>query len=162
MKALLILAAVVGFATPAAAWDAIVDGPDVFGKTTVLAMDIAPQASLVLQCNSEGEVLLAFTYPKKAFEEVAEQQAVLYFTASDAEPMKLPATFRAWNDNYAGVVAALDHDAQSSVIAAIRNAKGSIKAGADISGNKISSNFTSKGSASAMKKVTEGCKIPAK
>lgn len=163
MKTLPVLAAaVVGFATPAAAWNAIVDGPDVFGKTTVVAMEMGAQASLVLQCDSEGEVLLALTFPKKAFDEVDEQPADLYFSASEAAPLKFSATLRSWNDNYAGVVATLDKDTQNTIIAAIQGAKGSIKAGADIRGNRMASNFSSKGSASAMKKLTNGCKLSVK
>ncbi len=157
-----LLVAALGLAlmsTPAFAWDAFVDGPDVFGKTRVIAGEESVQSMLVVQCESDGDTMIALTFGKKAFDDVTEQAADLYFAASDDAPRKLAAKLRSWNDNRGGVVAVLDGDDLKAVITAISEAKGKIKVGADISGNKIADNFSSRGSTSAMKKVIDGCKL---
>jgi hypothetical protein len=41
------------FSTPCSAWNATVDGPDIFGKTKVVELEGGLSNSLVVQCDSE-------------------------------------------------------------------------------------------------------------
>lgn len=159
MKSLVAVLGLGLMSTPAFAWDAYVDGPDVFGKTRVIAGEESVQSMLVIQCETDGDTMLALTFEKKAFDDVDEQVADLYFATSDGAPRKLAAKLRTWNDNRGGVVAVLEDDDLKAVITAISQAKGKIKVGADVGGNQIADNFSSRGSSAAMKKVINGCKL---
>lgn len=145
--------------TQAFAWDAMVNGPDVFGETTVLAGEEGMQSKLVVQCNSKGEVVIAMISPKKQFDSVNETEAALFFAFNADQPVKISARLRSWNDNFAGVVSTATKDETIPLLIGIRDAKGPIKAGADILGNKISDSYSSSGSTAAMKTLLEKCKL---
>ena len=146
-------------ATSASAWYADVTGPDVFGKTIVLAGEEGRQSTLVIQCDSAGTLLVAVIRRKKEFEEVSDAAATIYFTVSEAAPTKLSAHMKAWNDNYMGVVADAPSAELIPIVKAIRDAKAEIKIGFEINGNQVAENLSSSGSTAAMNKVISGCKI---
>lgn len=143
---------------PAFAWETYVDGPDVFGETKVHAVASGAQASLVVHCSTEGSLMLALTFAKKEFDEVPELEGTLFISVSDAPPTQLPATLREWNNTRGGFVAS-EREALITVVTAIRDARGSIKVGADIAGNRRAETFGSRGSTAAMKKVFQNCKL---
>lgn len=159
MKRLLLAAAMIGCSGHAFAWDAIVNGPDVFGETTVLAGEEGMQSKLVVQCNSNSQVTIAMISPKKEFEDVNEREATLFFSLNSETPTQIPARLRSWNDNFAGVVSVASKDDLIPLLNGFRDAKGPIKAGADILGNRISDSFSSRGSTAAIKTVIEKCKL---
>ena len=146
--------------SPAYAWNATVEGPDVFGVTRVLAGEPGLQTNIVIQCQSSGELFFAQIYPKKAFEDVSEMPAVLHIAVSDAPALKIAAKHRTWNDNFAGVVSSVEAAELAPVLKAIRDAKGKILVGAELGGNRISDSFSSSGSTAAMAKVIKECKLP--
>lgn len=145
--------------SPAFAWDAIVSGPDVFGNTTVLANEFGLQSQLVVQCSSEGFIAIGLLFPKKQFEEVPVAQADFYIGISDSQPHKLTATIREWNDNFAGVIVSDKDIDLKGLVGELRDAKGQIKVGADVGGNKMAENFSSRGSTASMNKIINGCKL---
>ena len=100
----------------ALAWNAEVNGPDVFGKITVVASEHILNKSLVVQCDTETELFLAFIIKKKEFDTTPEVPAKLLIKTSDAAPTILDATLRDWNDNYMGVVVAGRNDDVIKVI----------------------------------------------
>ncbi len=151
----------VAMAAPAAAaWYANVDGPDVFGQTKVLAGEGSQRESIIVQCNSKDELMLAFIERKKEFADVAPAAATLLVQVDSGEPYRLDADYRSWNDNYAGIVAS-DRAAILPVINAIKGAKSKVNVGAELFGNQISASFGARGSTSAIQKVIDGCKLTA-
>lgn len=162
MLRLALAAAAALWCNHALAWDAFVKGPDVFGETTVLAGEEAAQSRFAIQCKSSGQVTVALIFPKKEFAEVTETSATLYIATSSAEPIKLDAKLRSWNDNYSGIVAAAEPAELMPIIEGIRDAKGKINAGAEVNGNRMSDIFSSSGSTAAMNKVIAGCKLSPK
>ena len=141
------------------AWDATVDGPDVFGKIKVVALDATFNSSLVVQCDSETELFVAFIFKKKEFQEITEVPAKLYIKTAEASPTVLEATFRNWNDNYAGVVATGRNDEVIKLVNAIGLAKGKIEVGYDVAGLRESASFGSRKSTQTIKTVFDKCKL---
>ena len=102
-------AAAVAFAVSLApsialAWDVSVEGPDVFGATKALAATTNGREFLVIQCDSDNELYLALTTPKKEFEEVPTVPATFLIQIDSDAPQKLDASTRAWNNNSMGIV----------------------------------------------------------
>jgi hypothetical protein len=154
--------AIVSFAfssSVAFAWEALVDGPDVFNKTTVVATEANFNHSLIVQCDSEETLFLAFLEKKKEFEPVPESPAKLYLKWSDGEPLILDATVKEWNSNYLGVVVSGRENSVLKAIEGIRDAKSKIQSGIEILGSKTAASFSSRGSQKAMKSVIEKCKL---
>lgn len=148
------------FNSTANAWEATIEGPDVFGNVKVFSSEYrTPSESLVVECDSNGKLLLAYIFRKKEFQEVSILPATLLVMAENNNILKLKAELRSWNDNYAGIVASEDKDQTLSAIRAIRDARGKIEVGAEIAGNQISASFGSRGSSKSMKKVLESCKL---
>lgn len=145
--------------TSAFAWDATVDGPDVFGKTKVVALDGALNNSLVVQCDSETDLFIAFIFKKKEFQEITEIAAKLFIKTTEASPTILEATYRNWNDNYAGVVASGKTDDIIRLVNSIGLAKGKIEVGYDVAGIRESASFSSRRSTQTIKTVVEKCKL---
>lgn len=144
-------------AGPALAWDASVEGPDVFGVTKVFASDAAGRESLVVQCDSKDVLFVAFIMRKKEFEETPVAAAKLLIQVDGASPVTLEALRRDWNDNYFGVVAEGRTAELVSMVKAIQGGKGKINAGVDVEGVQYSATFSTRGSTSAMTKVINGC-----
>jgi hypothetical protein len=147
---------------PAYAWDAMVNGPDVFGDTTVIAGEQGLQSGIVIQCSTKGDLFLALISPKKQFEEIPEVDATLYIAVPPSPPAKIPARTKSWNDNYAGVVSTGGTADLMPVLTAIRDAKSKIQIGAEVAGNRVSDSYSSSGSTSAMTKAINGCKLNSK
>lgn len=159
MKRVMTTLTTVFFTTSAFAWSANVQGPDVFGATTVVAVEDGTQTSLVIQCSTEGDLFFAMISPKKEFEEVTTAPATLYFATGNNSPIKIEANLREWNDKHYGVVSNVEEAEIMPLIEGVRDAKGSIKVGAEIRGNRISDIYSSRGSTTAMKKVIDNCKL---
>lgn len=159
MKRLLTIATALMFSTSAFAWYATVQGPDVFGETTVIAGEEGTQTSLIVQCTSDGELYLAMISPKKEFEDVPTVPATMYFATGSNTPVKIEATVREWNDKYLGIVSNVEKSELMPLITGIRDAKGPIKVGAEIRGNRMSDSYPSRGSTAAISKVIAGCKL---
>jgi hypothetical protein len=141
-------------------WETTVDGPDVFGKVKVVAAEDLASMSMVVQCDSETELFVAFIFRKKEFQEINEIPAKLYVKTTDASPSIYDAVFRNWNDNYAGVVAAGRSNELVQLIETIGNAKAKIEVGYEVGGNRESASFSSHRSKQAMKTVFGKCKLP--
>jgi hypothetical protein len=124
----------------------------------VIATEGGVRDSLVVQCDSKETLFVAYVLRKKEFEEVTEAPAMLYIQGSSASSLKLEATIRTWNDNYAEVVAVGRIPELMAVIAEIKDSKGKVNVGYDISGNQDSASFSSRGSTKAMQRVIDGCK----
>lgn len=145
--------------TASYSWEVSVDGPDVFDKIKVVATEGNLRESLVVQCDSESEFMIAYIFRKKEFEDTPDAPAKLHLKWSDASPVVLDATLRDWNDNYGGIVVSGREPPIMTVIAGIRDAKSKIQVGIEILGNKESATFSSKGSKKAMTAVLEKCKL---
>lgn len=144
---------------PSFAWQASTEGPDVFGVTKVIATENGLRDSLVVQCDSKESLFVAYILRKKEFEDVPEGPATLYLQGSSGSPLKLAATIRTWNDNYAGVVAVGRVPEVMAAIQEIKNSKAKVNVGYDIAGNQASASFGSRGSTAAMQRVIDGCKL---
>lgn len=145
--------------TSAYAWTANVDGPDVFGVTKVFAIEGGERESLVVQCDSDENLFIAYIFRKKEFETVNETPATLLIQINGEQPASLSATMRAWNDNYGGVVASGRTAENIAVVTAIGKASGKINIGFEFLGNRESASVGSRGSTAAMKKVMDLCKL---
>ena len=143
----------------ALAWDAVVDGPDVFGKTKVVASEGAYNNGLVIQCNSDSELFFAFIQKKKEFDKTPEAPAKLLVKASEASPVSFDATVRDWNDNYIGVVVAGRADDLVKVLDLIGSAKGKIEVGYDVGGVQESASFGSHNSTRTIQTVFDKFKL---
>ncbi|MER9791516.1 hypothetical protein [Mesorhizobium sp. M0213] len=152
-------AAVVSSIQPVFAWQASTEGPDVFGVTKVIATEGGPHDSLVVQCDSKETLFVAYVLRKKEFEDVPEAPATLYIQGSGGTPLKLEATMRTWNDNYAGVVAVGRSPELMAAIQEIKNSKAKVNVGYEIGGNQDSASFSSRGSTTAMQRVIDGCRL---
>ena len=144
---------------PAFSWETTVEGPDVFDKTKVVSTEMNFNEGLIIQCNSTDELLISYAFRKKEFEDVSEAPATLLIKIGDAAPIKLDAGLRAWNDNFAGVVASGRTPENVSVLSAIKESKGKIQIGAEINGTQISSSVGSRGSTKSMETALTKCKL---
>ncbi|MGX5805102.1 hypothetical protein ACWGS9_28180 [Bradyrhizobium sp. Arg314] len=144
---------------PSLAWQANTEGPDVFGVTKVLAAEGNDRESLVVQCDSKDVLFVAYIMRKKEFDAVTEGPATLYLQGNSSAPLKLDASIRAWNDNYAGIVAVGRVPEVMAAIQEIKNTKGKVNVGYDIAGNRDSASFSSRGSKAAMQRVIDNCKL---
>ena len=141
------------------AWSATVDGPDVFGVTKVIATEGSGREGIVVQCDSKDQLHIATIFRKKEFEDIPEFPATLLIKVGEAEPFKLGATLRTWNDNYGGIVVSGRTPELVAVVKAISTAKSKINVGYEIGGEQFSATFGARGSTSAMQKAINGCKL---
>ena len=56
--------------TPAFAWQSSAEGPDIFGKTVAIATSEGDKESLVVQCDSDGQLSVAFIFAIKKYDDV--------------------------------------------------------------------------------------------
>ena len=160
MRLLIFAALLLAAPVPAKCWDAQVEGPDVFGNVKVVASEARSLSEgLVVQCDSKGELLLAYIFRKKEFEAVSTAPATLLVSTEANKVLTLRAELRDWNDNYAGIVASEVKEDIISAIVAIQTAKAKIEVGVEINGNQISGSFGSRGSSKSMSKVIQNCKL---
>lgn len=146
--------------TSAYAWQADIQGPDVFGTTKALVTEGLQRDGMVIQCDSKGSMAFAYIFRKKEFEDVTEAPAILFVqTSQDNPPAKMDATLRAWNDNYGGVVVNGMSPELMGVIKAIGSAKGKIGVGFESSGNQWSAEFSSRGSTNSISKLMKACDL---
>lgn len=157
----LIAAALTTLATTSVAsdWIARVEGPDIFGKTTVLALASSGRQNLVVQCDTETAPVVALTDRTATPIETTVPSVVFLLKAGGSDLIKAQATYAKWNEDYDGATVN-EPAATTAMIVAISNATGEIQVGLDIFGNKVSASFTSRGSTNAMKQVTEHCPAP--
>ena len=156
---IILFAALVFTPTNAFAWDVSVDGPDVFDKIKVIATKIGLNANLVIQCDSESDLLLAYVFKKKEFDKTVDAPAKLFVKTGDGPPTVLEASFRDWNDNYSGVVVSGRTDELQKVLADIGSAKKKIQAGIDVLGIKDSAGFGTLKSTQVVNTIFEKCKL---
>lgn len=144
----------------ASAWEAFVEGPDVFGTTKALVSEGTRRDGMAIQCDSKGMMAFAYIFRKKEFEDVAETPASLFVqTDKKAPPARLDATMRAWNDNFGGVVVTGVSPELMDVIRSIGAASGRIGVGFEARGNRWSAEFSSRGSTSAIAKLLKACNL---
>ncbi|QOF70686.1 hypothetical protein IG197_23260 [Aminobacter sp. SR38] len=148
-----------GSSSIALAWDANVEGPDVFGVTKVIATVGGLRDGMVVQCDSKEDLFVAFIFRKKEFEDVTSGPATLYLQGASSEPLKLPAELRAWNDNYGGVVVSGRDPQVLAAVKEIQEARSKLNVGFEVGGSQNSASFGSRGSTKAMEKVIQGCKL---
>jgi hypothetical protein len=141
-------------------WSAMVEGPDVFGNTKVIATESGFNEGMVVQCDQQKDLFVALLFRKKKFEEIGGADTELLIqTVEGGTPIKLPAALRAWNDDFAGIVASGRSPELVAVLRAISAAKSKINVGAVVRGNQISSSFGAQGSKNAMEKAIKACKL---
>lgn len=135
-----------------AQWLAKVDGPDVFGATSVAAAVNGNEfgQSLIVQCDDTGKLYLALLLKKLSADTINNLPASIFFKFDEGATMKLSAETRDWNENYAGVVVEGRSPESLAVINAIRDARTPIQVGAKLNEAQISGSFSVLGSASAM------------
>lgn len=155
----LILAAGLSSSSLGYAWDISVEGPDVFDKTKVVVSESNYNEGIVIQCNSDDELLVAYIFKKKEFEPIAEAPGKILFKVGDAPPIKLEGSLRAWNDNFGGMVVSGRDPEIVNVIRQIKDAKGKINIGIDFLGNQESAEISARGSTKAMETVLSKCKL---
>jgi len=143
------------------AWSAKTFGPDVFGQTTVVAESGGEDESLVVQCDDQGKLFIAFIFTKKKFDEVQTLPADLLIQVDNGTPIHLGAETRSWNDDYAGVVAEGRTSASISGLKAIGGARTSLNAGVVVGDHRESATFSSAGSTEAIEEAFRGCKLGA-
>lgn len=155
-----IIAAAAMYAGPAAAWDATVMGPDVFGKTTVIAGESGIQGEiLVVQCDSEELLELALVVPKQRFAEVDEFMAKMLIRVDDGEVLEFAAVHQGWNDNHSAFVAMAGRETKITMVKRIEGAISSVDVGISAYGKDTGFSFSASGSTAAMEKVRAGCKL---
>ena len=123
------------------------------------ALEVSGRAILIVQCDSESQLQLAFVFPKKEFDTTAEAPSTLFVKSNDDSPVALDAKLQDWNDNYAGVVASGRTDEMIKVIFGIGGAKKKIQVGTETLGDKKSTDFGTSKSTSAISVVFDKCKI---
>ncbi len=141
------------------AWQASIESPDVFGKTKVLTLEAKERESLIVQCDSSGDVFLAYLERKKEFGEVQKTPARMFIKTSTEPPIILDAVLQSWNDNYSGVVVSANDGKLIEAIYAIGAAKGKIELGVEILGQQFSSSFSSRGSSKAISQTVAACNL---
>ncbi len=161
LRGLVLAVTAIALTDPVFAWEATVEGPDVFGKTKVVALEGGLRNSLIVQCDSAGEVILAYIEKKKEFDEVAEIPVKLFLKTSNEGPQVLEAKLRNWNDNYSGVVVDKSNTGIVAAIQSIGEAKKKIEIGVEVLGQQFSASFSSQGSRKAIEKVMKECKLSA-
>lgn len=148
------------FTSPSAfAWEVRVDGPDVFDKVKVITTETGLNANLVIQCDSESDLQLAYIFKKKEFDKTVEAPAKLFVKTGEGPPTILDASFRDWNDNYSGVIVSGLTVELWQVLSDIGSAKKKIQAGIDVLGLKDSSSFGMQKSAQVLHTIFEKCKL---
>ena len=140
-------------------WGVRVDGPDVFGDTTVVAVSEGQKGNFVIQCNQTDQLDVAYTIKKKEFDTVEARPADLLVQVDGGRPTKLPAILDNWNDNYIGIAVKDRSPDLVALIRAIGNAKHAINIGILVGSIRESDTFEAVGSTHAMTQVIQGCKL---
>ena len=160
------LAVTAAFIAPAwaARWDAWVDGPNIFGTTSVLASVDGSENSLVIQCNGEDELNLAVITPMSPSDmEVISNAhpipAKLLIRIDNGDVKTFDAVMRGWNKSHAGVVVEGRSADVIDAVRAIGGAKRVIDIGTVVLGTRATGTFPAIGSTAAIKKVMEHCKL---
>lgn len=139
-------------------WQANVDGPDVFGKTSVMALAASGRTNLILQCDSGGLALFAMTEKSSDLPDDPVSGILLLIKTENSDLIKADAIYQKWNSDYVGTVVT-DPEVVSAISESLKLAAGSIQVGIDAFGNQVSASFSSSGSTAAMTKVQEHCKF---
>ncbi len=147
-----------GFAARAN-WTANVSGPDVFGNTTVLAMVEGRRDALAIQCNQKDQLILAYIFQIKQFENVTSAPAELLIQINGGSPRTFSATLGQWNDSFGSVSMTGRQPDVAEVVRALGAAKGVVNVGIVVRGQQDSASFDSIGSADAINKVVKNCQI---
>lgn len=146
-------------ASPAFAWGVNVEGPDVFGDTKAIATVDSGRNSLVVQCDSNDMLYLAFIIPKKKFEDIPSRPAKFLVQIDAGQPSTLDADFRSWNDDYAGFVMSGRSAELISTVLSFGTAKTKINVGYDIAGNRDSASFGARRSTKTIEKLAKACAL---
>jgi hypothetical protein len=157
-----------GISVPAwGQWSVRVNGPDVFGTTTVLAAVDSNQSQngFVVQCRGEDSLFLAYILPATPSELDAMSKpgssvpAELLVKVDNGPVEKLGAQLRQWNAHFLGIVAEGRTADIAAAVRAVGTANGTINVGADILGAKQADSFDAQGSTAAMNTVVKDCKL---
>ena len=164
--ALILIATLFAVSPAEAQWSAQVTGPDVFGNTTVLAaVDSANGDGLVVQCDQNSELDLAYIIPgtpsemDEATKSDVDIPADLLLKVDSGQVIKLSAQLKPWNNSYLGVVASGRTTDIVAAIKAIEGANDEISVGAEILGNQQSDAFDAGNSTSSMNTAMTDCKL---
>jgi hypothetical protein len=142
-----------------AEWTAKVEGPDVFGNTTVHAGTATFREGFVINCDAKGELNIAMIYSKKPFDKVHTAPAQLLIQIDGGTPVKFSATHREWNEARGGIVASGRSPETIAILRAIAGGREKINVGVVINGNQVSASFGVGGSRSAIEKTIKACKL---
>lgn len=154
-------AALLTTAAPAFSWDVTVEGPDVFGTHKALGGTRSAGKTLVIQCDNEEQLHLAYLIPIKEFDEVEPRQATFLVQVDTDEPKHLDAVLRGWNDNNAAVVVSGRTAELIEVILMMGTAKKQVNVGVDIEGARASASFSARGSTATIRKIDATCGLSA-
>ena len=136
----------VGMSQANAQWATRIDGPDVFGNMKVLANSGGIWNGIVVQCNQKDELILAFVFRKKEFEEWKPRPAEFFIQADSGTPKRFDASVQSWNDNFAGVLVYGRTPELVEVIRMIGAAQSKINIGWIVDGKQWSESVSSAGS----------------
>jgi len=140
-------------------WDVAIEGPDVFGRHKALGGTQNSRNTLVIQCDNEEQLHLAYLIPIKEFEEVPDLPATFLIQIDSNEPVRLDATLRGWNDRNAGIVVSGRTRELAETILLFGTAKGRVNIGYDVRGSRDSATFGARGSTAAIRKIDATCKL---
>ena len=162
MKALMLSSVfvVLTIQTSTAAWVTKSEGPDVFGDTTVTAINVNLDGrGLVITCNQADQLTLAFIEKAATANDIPETQATVLFQIDGGAPQSLDAVLRAWNDKFAGVIAAGRSDNSVAIARALSAARKKINVGIKIGDQRESESFDTANSAQVAKALEQDCKF---
>ncbi|SIQ22768.1 MULTISPECIES: hypothetical protein [Acidiphilium] len=149
-----------------AQWGARVQGPDVFGATTVVAATgNSSEDGLVIQCDNKHSLYIAYIIPgrKSELNEMSQADSgipVTLLMKIDSNPVvKFKAELKMWNNTYLGIVTSGRRTKLFDIIKSLATAKTNVSVGADLMGSKQSDTFGVSGSTAAMSTVTKDCAL---
>lgn len=156
LRPFILIAALTGSPAMAGEWYVDVVGPDIFGKTKVIAVAPGPSLSIIVQCDSESVPKLALVEPAKTPVDGPKPGLEILLKAGAGDIIKSPAILDRWNEQ---MNASIAHDPFKTerMIEAIGEASGEILVGISVLGEEISASFSSTGSTRAMAMVKKHC-----
>lgn len=146
---------------PALSWGVWTEGPDVFGSHKALASTSNGRNTLVVQCDTEEFLHMAYLIPVKEFEDIPDRPATFLIQVDDGEPKRFAAAARGWNNNNAGVVVSGRTKELADIVLLLGSAKSKINIGYEIAGVRDSASFSARGSTAAIRTIDATCKLSA-
>ena len=143
-----------------AGWLVNTEGPDVFGDTTVTAINPAANGTgLVFKCNQSDLLQIAYVEKSSDLDSGASIPATLIIQIGKDAPVSLAASVRKWNDTYAGVVAEGRNADAISLVKALGSARDKLAVGIRIGDSKHTASYDAARSADASRAMLKACRL---